>query len=201
MSAECGRSRRTKRGSCFRAANRERQPSKKRTHTTRHGYASPKPRKSLSEATVTRLAVQSNTNLLHRARKLVVCIIVQHFLAAQLQYSTFAQHHFLAFPWHCKTTICISISHSHCCLLQIGPSMCQIGKNNHDQKHQTRPTGCPRVMPRKWYDEYFAWPNTCTRMARNACYVFTAIENGDLSFGTSSFEPCVFFYKIRKKGG
>ncbi|CAD0031448.1 unnamed protein product, partial [Aureobasidium pullulans] len=26
------------------------------------------------------------------------------------------------------------------------------------------------------------------RMARNACYVFTAIENGDLSFGTSSFE-------------
>lgn len=38
-------------------------------------------------------------------------------------------------------------------------------------------------------------------MARNACYVFTAIENGDLSFVTSSFEPCVFCYKIRKKGG
>ena len=92
---------------------------------TRHGYASPKPRKSLSEATVTRLAVQSNINLLHRARKLVVCIIVRYFLAAQLQYSTFAQHHFLAFPWHCKTTICISISHSHRCLLQIGPSICQ----------------------------------------------------------------------------
>lgn len=127
MSAECGRSRRTKRASCFRAANRERQPSKKRTHTARHGYASPKPRKSLAEATVTILAVQSNTNLLHRARKLVVClrIIVRYFLAAQLQYSTFAQHHFLAFPWHCKTTICISRSHSHCCLLQIGPSMCQ----------------------------------------------------------------------------
>lgn len=43
---------------------------------TRHAYASPKPRKSLSEATVTILAVQSNINLLHRARKLVVCILL-----------------------------------------------------------------------------------------------------------------------------
>lgn len=60
-----------------------------------------------------------------RTRKLVVCIIVRCSLAAQLQYSSFAQHHFLAFPWHCKTTICISISHSHRCLLQIGPSICQ----------------------------------------------------------------------------
>ncbi|KEQ88993.1 hypothetical protein M438DRAFT_95140 [Aureobasidium pullulans EXF-150] len=70
---------------------------------TRHGYASPKPRKSLSEATVTRLAVQSNTNLLHRARKLVVCVIVRYFLAAQLQYSaTPLSRVSMAFPSMCQ---------------------------------------------------------------------------------------------------
>lgn len=200
MSAECGRSRRTKRGSCFRAANRERQPSKKRTHTTRHEYASPKPRKSLSEATVTILAVQFNINLLHHAANLLSVLLSDTSLLPNsniqlLRNTTFSRFHGIVIDYHMYLNIAQPLLPTS----NRSEHMSK-GNNNHDQKLQTRPTGCPRVMPRKWYDEYFAWPNTCTRMARNACYS-TAIENGDLSFGISSFEPCVFCYKIRKKGG